>query len=78
METTSASPFNDWVLTFIYSGRPFGIALSGLILKRYSRFKPMLQINIIVAILMYLLIATACISRPPLICQTRLEFPERL
>lgn len=55
--------FEDWALSFVYFGRPVGVIFSGLLIKRYFKFRPMLQLSIIVSILIYLSFALGWIRR---------------
>ncbi|KAF7857976.1 hypothetical protein EAF04_009333 [Stromatinia cepivora] len=51
------SPFTDWALTCVYLGRAFGTIISGVLIKQYRRFKPFLQANIVVDLIVYLCFA---------------------
>lgn len=50
------TPFSDWALTCIYLGRSLGTLLSGIVVRRYRKFKRFLQINIVIDVLIYLLL----------------------
>ncbi|KAL3489021.1 major facilitator superfamily domain-containing protein [Aspergillus germanicus] len=47
------SSFNDWALTFIYFGRSLGTLMSGLLVRRYRKFKRFLQVDIVIDIVIY-------------------------
>lgn len=50
----SESFFTDWALTCVYFGRALGTIFSGIIIQRYRKFKPFLQINIVLDLIIYL------------------------
>ncbi|PVH79779.1 hypothetical protein DL98DRAFT_588992 [Cadophora sp. DSE1049] len=51
------SQFNDWALSCVYVGRPIGAVFAGLLIRRYLKFKPLLQVNILVSVGIYFLIS---------------------
>ena len=54
--------FGDWALTCIYLGGPLGQILSGILIRRYRRFKPFLLVNILADIVIYICFALGWIS----------------
>ncbi|KAK0787803.1 hypothetical protein LTR91_019700 [Friedmanniomyces endolithicus] len=54
---TNPTGFSDWALTCFYLGGPLGTVFAGLLVNRYRRFKPFLQLNILADIVIY-----ACFS----------------
>lgn len=59
----SESSFSDWALTCIYFGRSGGTIISGILIRRYRRFKPFLQLNIVVDIVIYACFALGWIRK---------------
>ncbi|KAK5120023.1 hypothetical protein LTR85_007099 [Meristemomyces frigidus] len=49
----SENSFSDWALTCIYLGRPLGTIGSGILVRRYRKYKRFLQLNIIADIVLY-------------------------
>ncbi|KAL8952553.1 MAG: hypothetical protein Q9222_001543 [Ikaeria aurantiellina] len=57
----SDNTFSDWSLTCVYLGRSLGTILSGILVRRYRRFKPFLQLNILIDVIIYLCFALGLI-----------------
>ncbi|MAD83004.1 MAG: hypothetical protein CL912_08570 [Deltaproteobacteria bacterium] len=55
--------FNDWALSCVYVGRPVGAVIAGLLIRRYMKFKPLLQVNMVVSVGIYFLIAMGCVRK---------------
>ncbi len=60
---TNPTGFSDWALTCFYLGGPLGTVFAGLLVNRYRRFKPFLQLNILADIVIYACFSAGWISR---------------
>jgi len=57
------SRYIDWALSLVQFGRPLGAVLSGLLIKRYAKFKVMLRINVVASMMTYLFLAAGWIRK---------------
>ncbi|KAH7377959.1 major facilitator superfamily domain-containing protein [Cadophora sp. MPI-SDFR-AT-0126] len=55
------SKFNDWALSCVYVGRPIGAVIAGLLIRWYLKFKPLLQVNLVVSVGIYFLVSAGWI-----------------
>ncbi|KAK0344089.1 hypothetical protein LTR59_009843 [Friedmanniomyces endolithicus] len=61
---TNPTGFSDWALTCFYLGGPLGTVFAGLLVNRYRRFKPFLQLNILADIVIYACFSAGWINQP--------------